>query len=214
MGLFKSKIDKELEQIYVPLLSLTTPNEKEARRRFKQILSAAKTNCEKYGITENKEWSENLIRLMNSTDTQLNVEDEFFKDQVDFFKKYIDIRRKEGVTESDIRNWWDLHYLERAFIHELDNSFRLVAALINREKGLSGEESAKLIRKNFINYGDPDDTEHTTGDNRPLPIELKDRINKYVERRTKENPTAFKEEIQNYETYNALMRAEIRKGNI
>jgi len=214
MGLFKSQIEKELERIYVPMLTAVSPNRGEAKKRFNQILEEAKIKCKEYGITENRNWSENLIKLMNSTNTQINIEDKFFKDRVDYYKKYIDVRKKEGVIESDIRSWWDLHYLERAFIQELDNSFRLVAALINREKGLSGEESAKLIRRIFITYGDPNDTSHAIGDNRPLPYELKDRINKYIEKRTRENPTAFKNEIQNYETYNALIRAEIKKGNI
>jgi len=214
MGLFKSKIEKDLESIYIPLLSSTAPNEKEARIRFNQILSQAKLECKKAGIIENKNWSENLIRLMNSTDTQTNKEDQFFKNQVDYFKNYIDVRKKEGVTESDIRSWWDLHSLERAFIQELDNSFKIVGFIIDREKGLSDEESARNNRRAFVYYGQPEDTTHTTGDNRPLPYELRDRINKYVQKRVKGNPQAFKSEIQSYETYNAFIRAELRKGNL
>ena len=207
MSIFSSQIDKELEKIYVPLLSSVAPNKKEAKRTFNQLLSQSKIKCKKAGITENKKWSEWLIELMSSTNKSLNETEKYFKD-------YIDIRKNEGVTDSDIRSWWDLHYLERAFIEELDNFFKLMGHLNSRKQGLSVEESAKRTRYAFIIYGQPNDTSHTTGDNRPLPFELKDRINRYVEKRAEKNPSAFKSEIQNYETYNAFVRAEMRKGNI
>ena len=207
MGLFSSQIEKELEKIYVPLLSSVAPNEKEAKKTFNQLLSQSKIKCKKAGITENINRSEWLIELMNSTNESLNETEKYSKD-------YIDVRKNEGVTDTDIRSWWDLHYLERAFTEELDNFFRAIGFVHDRDQGLSKEEAAKRNRHAFIYYGQPNDTSHTTGDNRPLPYELKDRINRYVEKRAKENPNTIKSEKQNYETYNAFIRAEMRKGNI
>ncbi|MHB8278027.1 MAG: hypothetical protein ACYDIA_10300 [Candidatus Humimicrobiaceae bacterium] len=207
MGIFSSQIEKDLEKIYIPLLSSVAPNEKEAKRTFNQLLTQSKIKCKKAGITENEKWSESFIGLMNSTNIPLGEIEKRRKD-------YIDIRKNEGVTDPDIRSWWDLHYLERAFIEELDNFFKMMSHLISRDQGLSVEETAKRTRHAFIIYGQPNDISHTTGDNRPLPFELKDRINRYVEKRTKENLTTFKNEIENYDTYNAFIRSEIRKGNI
>ena len=206
MGIFSSQIEKELEEIYVPLLSTIVPN-RVAKKTFKQLLSQAKISCKKNGITDNTNMSELLIEVMNSTEEPLDEAEKFRKD-------YVEVRKKEGVLDSDIRSWWGLHFLERAIILEIDNFFRTTHALGNLDKGLSMDESVKLMRKDIIIYGEPNDVTHTTGDNRPLPSELKDRINRYVEKRANENPTKFKEEIQNYETYNAFIRAEIEKGNI
>ena len=62
--------------------------------------------------------------------------------------------------------------------------------------------------------GNPDDTAHTTKDDRPLPYELKDRINIYVEKRRQSDPNKFRKEIEQSSTFNALVRKEIKKGNI
>ena len=63
-------------------------------------------------------------------------------------------------------------------------------------------------------YGDPDDTMHTKGNDRPLPYELKDRINIYVEKCKKKDPDKLKKDIENSSTFNSLIRNEIKNGNL
>ena len=46
-----------------------------------------------------------------------------------------------------------------------------------RRNGEDKNEAAAHVRKIHPMYGDPDDTRHTAGDDRPLPYELKDRVN-------------------------------------
>jgi hypothetical protein len=89
-----------------------------------------------------------------------------------------------------------------------------VFARIRKEEGLNEEEAAKEVRKFHVIYGDPDDTTHTVGDDRPLPEELKDRINIYIIKKSTTDREKYKKEIEGSSTLNALLRKEIKKGNI
>ena len=53
---------------------------------------------------------------------------------------------------------------------------------------------------------DPEDTH--------LPPELKLRIDRYVESRSEMDPDAFRKELELSSTFNAMVRREIRKGNL
>lgn len=81
-------------------------------------------------------------------------------------------------------------------------------------KEKAADEAAIQIRKFYPIYGDSNDTTHTTGDDRPLPYELKDRIDVYIEKRVKENSEKYKSEVQQSSTFNALIRKEIKAGNL
>ena len=70
------------------------------------------------------------------------------------------------------------------------------------------------VRKFHVIYGEPDDTTHTVGDDRPLPEELKDRINIYIIKRPSTDQDKYKKEIEESSTLNALLRKEIKIGNI
>jgi len=48
----------------------------------------------------------------------------------------------------------------------------------------------------------------------PLPFELKDRINIYIEKRAKSDPEKYKKDIESSSTFNALVRKEIQGGHI
>jgi len=122
--------------------------------------------------------------------------------------------RKKGVRNEDIRWWWNMNDIERRIIAVVDENSRLAMFTQSVEEGMTGEEAAKKVRKHHPIYGDPYDTTHTIGNDRPLPIELKDRINIYVERRSQTDLEQFKKYIEKSPTFNALVREEIEKGNI
>ena len=69
-------------------------------------------------------------------------------------------------------------------------------------------------RKYHPFFGDTNDSTHVSGDDRLLPEELKDRINKYIEKRMLNDPEEYKKDIENSSTFNALIRKEIREGNL
>jgi len=124
-------------------------------------------------------------------------------------------KRNEGVRDQDIRWWFNMHDFERRILLKVDDVNRhALFAKLREEDGLSEDEAAKGVRRSYPLFGDPDDTTHTTGEDRPLPYELKDRIKSYVEKRMQTDPETFKKEIEQSSTFNALIREEVRKGNV
>lgn len=124
-------------------------------------------------------------------------------------------KRREGVRNEDIKKWWNLDDLERIMMLKVDELHRMTLFIKCREEdGLSAEQATEQVRKYHPIYGNPEDTIHTQGDDRPLPEELKDRINIYIEKRAQEDPEKYKNEIEQSSTFNALIRKEIKAGKL
>ena len=129
--------------------------------------------------------------------------------------------REEGVTDDDIRSWWNLPDIESRMTIAADNNAHIALVMheISEGRAYDSENTDAVamamvaVRKTFPLYGDPDDTRNTTGDDRPLPYELKDRVNRYIERRAV-NLRSYKSDIDASSTFNALVRREIRLGNL
>ena len=105
--------------------------------------------------------------------------------------------------------------LERKILLKLDDVTRhALFTKLREEDGLSEGEAAEGVRKSYPVFGNPDDTTVVTGEDRPLPYELKERIRSFVKKRMQRDPEAFKKEIKGSSTFNALIRREVKKGNI
>ena len=65
------------------------------------------------------------------------------------------------------------------------------------------------VRKVHAMYGDPSDTTHGWGDDRPLYPELKDRVDTYIEAAFT-NLGVLHHDAQRYSSFNALVRAKMR----
>jgi len=64
-------------------------------------------------------------------------------------------------------------------------------------------------------YGDPDNTKVTSGDDRPLPHELRGKVDRWrIKIINEEGEEKIKERLDRYSTFNAMVRDEIRKGNL
>ena len=74
------------------------------------------------------------------------------------------------------------------------------------------DDAALHVRKFCTMFGDPVDTKYTSGDDRPLPYELKIRVNNYVQKRRSD--TNFLRDIMESSTFNALVRKEIAAGRL
>jgi len=123
-------------------------------------------------------------------------------------------KRNEGVRDQDIRWWFNMCNLETKILLKVDDvSIRSLFAKF-REHGLSEDKAEKEMRKRYPLFGDPDDTSQSTGEDRPLPYELKNRINIFVQKRLQKDPETFKNEIEGSSTFNALVREELKKGNV
>jgi len=130
-------------------------------------------------------------------------------------RSVLEKKRKEGVRDQDIRWWFNMHDLERRILLKVDDVNRhSLFTKLRREDGLIEDEAAKRVRKSYPIFGDPDDTTHTSGEDRPLPYELKDRINRYVAKRMRTDPETFKKQMEESSSFNALIREEVKRGNI
>ena len=129
--------------------------------------------------------------------------------------KVLEKKRREGVRDEDIKWWWNLDNVERMMMLKVDEFHRLALHIkCRQDDGLSVERAAEQVRKHHPIFGNPEDTTHTQGDDRPLPEELKDRINIYIENQFINNSEKFKKEIEQSTTFNALVRKEIRAGKL
>jgi len=122
-------------------------------------------------------------------------------------------KRKEGVRDEDIKWWFNLNDIERMMMLKVDEFHRLALFIKEKEEGKTDDEADAVVRKHHPIYGDLNDETHGSGDNRPLPLELKDRINIFVEKQGVNNQD-LKREIDSFSTFNALIRKEIKDGNI
>lgn len=122
--------------------------------------------------------------------------------------------KKEEVRDEDVRWWWNLNDIERRMMLKQDEIQRFAVFLDRLEKGDLPDKATEKVRKFFPMYGDPDDTSLTTGDDKPLPCELKNRINNYRLKRIDDNSEKYKNDIEQSSTFNALIRKEIKAGNL
>jgi hypothetical protein len=124
-------------------------------------------------------------------------------------------KRAEGVTNEDIALWWNMDDLERRMICRVDEMHRILLfeKLVHGD-GVTEPEAARMVAKRFPIYGDPDHLVLGTDDDRPLPFELKWRVNRYLAERTKADPDGFREEAEASTSLNALLRRALRHSEL
>ena len=85
--------------------------------------------------------------------------------------------------------------------------------LAGREK-LVLEQAKVQVMKTFPVYGDPADSSWASGEDRRLYIELFHPVAHYLRRRTQADPVAFESDLQQFSSFNALIRHEMRTGRL
>lgn len=193
-------IEKQLEETYSQMLLLlsTGMTPEQGHQEIKKAIELCKEQSIKDGTTDlPNNYGKLLIRAAKSGDVKS--------------KKIVDKALKEGATEKDIEEFWSLNDLQRRMVVWSETSFRYMSFSQFKDDGLNSDEAMVKVRKMFPMYGDPDDTTNTTGEDRPLPHELRGRIDKY---RTKYGAANITDKVKNYSSYNAFIRDEIKKGNL
>ena len=123
--------------------------------------------------------------------------------------------RRDGVTDEDIRRYLDMNELERRTLQYLNEVTLYSAWTAALQAGLSDNRTAAVYARKYLPYyGDPDDTRVTSGDDRPLPLELMLREDAWSDKERNRNPSQFKKRLGEYSSYNAFVRAEIRAGRM
>lgn len=197
--LFSSQSDyeRQLEETHAQMFqSMMKISASEARRTARDMIRDAKQELKRSGAADMpKDFGDQLLQR-ESTDPSV--------------KEQLAKKRQEGVTDLDIRWWWNLPAIERVLMEKVDGLQRYALCL----DGQTPVQAAAALRKLHPMYGDPADTSQTTGDDRPLPYELKDRVNSYIQKRFQNDPLIYKKDISKSSTFNALVRIGIRSGQI
>ncbi len=194
----KSALERQLEKRYAEMLLAFGVRGGQAKRIAKELVALAKK-----GADSNPQPPPNfgdLLLQREGTDS----------DARDMLAK----KRAEGVGHTDIKWWWNLNELERRLLITFDDWVRLAAYKKHCSSGLSAQQAAAQVRKSFPIFGDPGDTADVTGDDRPLPYELKDRINAWVQRQQMADPAGFAVNEQSATSMNAVIRREMRAGKL
>ena len=124
-------------------------------------------------------------------------------------------KRAEGVTDEDVALWWNMHDLERRLICKVDEMNRiLLFEKLKQDGGVTELEAARMVAKRYPVYGDPQHLVLETEDDRPLPYELKWRVNRYIMERTQSDPDGFHEETEASTSLNAVLREALRQGKL
>ncbi len=197
-----SEIERLLEEQYVLFFikSMGMPDNI-AKEIFKAILKEIKEASEQEGTNKFPENFGNILLQQEKVDDKV--------------REAFAMKRKDYVSNSDIVLWWNLHDIERRMICKVDemNRTMLFEKLVHQDK-LEQEEAAKQVALNYPIYGDPDHMVIGTPIDRPLPYELKWRVNRYVNKRKKDDPEEFKKQLNNSSSFNALLREAIKEGEL
>ena len=197
-----TETEKRLEPQYVSFFrqSMSMPEEV-AREIFQAFAQDLKEAAHREGTDRFPESFGEILLEREQTDEE--VRDAFAP------------KRAEGVTDEDIAFWWNMHDLERRMICKVDEMNRiLLFEKLVQDNGLTEPEAARMVAKRFPVYGDPNHLVLETDDDRPLPFELKWRVNRYISERTKSDPEKFQTEVEASTSLNALLRRAVRQNEV
>jgi hypothetical protein len=130
------------------------------------------------------------------------------------FKKKHEVLKKDGVRNEDIRWWFGMHLLEREMMMKMDEFYRITLFFAEIADGKTIDEATKKVEKYHPIFDYPENTENQKRENKPLPEQLKDRINIYIGKRTTSESKQYKKDIEDSPSFNALIRKEIKAGNL
>lgn len=192
------QIETELKALYTRMLCACGFRPDDARAEVNKAIEMCKRAGEKEGTASLPSGFGDLILVAA-------------KEGQRFAANRVNVARSEGATDEDIREFWNLHDLQRRMVLWSEEVFRFATFKDLLAKGLSADEAMMQVRGMFPMYGDPLETQHTTGDDRPLPHELRGRVDRY---REKWGACVIAQGLSAHSSYNAFVRAELRSGRL
>jgi len=193
-----SALERKLVQFYAGMLDACGNPTGDAKRTARELLVLAKKQAR------------------SDPDLPSNFADLLLEREVtdDSTRQMLAKKRAEGVTDADIKWWWGLDKLERRLLIVVDDWFRMAAFKKYRAEGMSEEQAISQLGKSFPIFGGPEDTKNVKGDDRPLPFELKERINQWVGTALQDKALETATSSRSAGSMNALIRNEIRAGRL
>jgi hypothetical protein len=193
-----AETEKRLESQYVAFFkeSMSMPEEI-AREIFKAFAEEQKEAAQREGTDRLPESFGDILLQSERTDEKV--------------RELFALKRADGVTDDDIAFWWNMHDLERRMICKVDEMNRiLLFEKLVQDDATTEPEAARMVAKRFPIYGDPEHLVLETEDDRPLPFELKWRVNRYISEKTEADAEEFKQEVEASTSLNAVLRKALR----
>lgn len=199
------RLENDLEETYTRLLVSQGLPEGQVRAMVRSEIS----NCREQAKIEGTDklpnnWGDEILRLASEGNKE--------------FEEKIKRKREEGVRDEDVREFWNLHDLQRRMVTWSENVMRVTFARSMWKPGLSKKEEAdlaKLIFKTFPKYGDLADINPNDGNDRALPHELRGRIDRWKIRMMQQGRgEEIKKMLDRCTSFNALVRDQMQKGNL
>ena len=137
-----------------------------------------------------------------------------FESRSEAARRLLEVRRKHGATDDDIRRWHNLCELERVMLLEQDQWMLLTTFRAARDQGQPDEQAAKTAAKAHARYTAQAEKIGADRHKDLLPAELKLRVNEYRDRLIAHNPSKLKQEVDEAGDFNALVRAKLATGEL
>ena len=202
LGSRLSTFEKELWHQETAMFGAMGLGPREARREAKRRVKAAIAESKKEGTYGIGPLGASMLRKYR-TDPEM--------------KREYEGMTKDGVTDNDILEWWDLPDVERRLMVIDDDHFRIATMLERIDAGFSPHEACRLVWRSFPMFGICTKPP-TFGDDEAsvlLPEELKLRVLRWQERMQSEG--RFDEldaESKGFTTMNGYIRSLARQGRL
>ena len=194
-----SSLEKQCEELYASLFISFGYTDERAREEVRKVIAECKAQAKAEGWEKRPEKFGNWLLENAKLGNTMAI-------------KIVEKARRNGVRDEDISNYWNMKEWERRLLIWYDNIFRIAGYEKFLNEGLSEDLAVKKLNKSFPYYGDPDDSSKCSGEDRPLPYEIKDRVNSYMIKCGFSNFEEIEAKLRNYSSVNAFIRAEMRKG--
>ena len=129
----------------------------------------------------------------------------------------------DGVTDDDIRWYWNLSDMEKRVIDKVADAVRMASFIHwmdataeehpDYRRDQLGAIAGERVRQVHPMFGDPSDDSVASGEDRPLWPELKDRIDRYTEAHFADL-RALHNEVLKETSFNAWVRKKMRAGEL
>jgi len=199
LGGRRSDEEEQIERDYVNIYAARGLHEREASSLVKRMIADVKTDIARY-VKQPKPPTGDELLAKAQYDENLRAR--------------LSILRNEGVSDEDLRWWHNMTDLSRGMILQDDIFHHVTFTHGQAANGKTAEEGLKLVPTYFPIYGNPTDESKFKGDDRPLPIELKNRVNAYNISMTAQDPEGHKMRIERSTSFNALVRQAIKAGRL
>jgi len=181
----------ELERQFIPIIMKDIASKEQAATIFKKLLKEAKEE------------------ITSDSHVPVNLGDYLLKAEKsnDKVNSMIAKRRLFGVSDEEIRVWWNKDDLERGLIKKFSEFQRMAIFSMLKNQGMSSKAASEKVKMCFPTYGEKDLSQH-------LPYELKEKIDAYIYDvfRSPEKAAIAKKEIEAAGSVNAYIVNKIDEG--